>query len=97
MAYNLEGEQFIQDNYISKAVSTAQDTLKTRGIPRPEDHLKYYEESQINSLKSEIIEAMHQNKREILICESPLPSVKQLLIKLGYGVHEDNNWTYIQW
>ena len=68
-------------------------------IPKPEEHEKIYEITQLNFVKGRIIEAMHNDKREakLNLLFTLLPSVREYLISLGYQLQDKQNQTIIYW
>jgi hypothetical protein len=77
-----------------------QDLKQARGsIPKPEEHLEFYEIAQLNYVRNRIVEAMCNNHTEAklhLICEL-LPSVQEHLLSLGYQLQHKQNRTTIYW
>ena len=78
-----------------------QDLLKQakESIPKPEDHIEFYEITQLNFVKGRIVEAMRNNKREakLNLLFTLLPSVREYLISLGYQLEDKQNRTIIYW
>ena len=69
------------------------------GMPKPEDHEKIHEITQLNFVKGRIIEAMCNDKREagLNLLYVLRPSVREYLIDLGYRLEDKQNRTIIYW